>query len=413
MNAMYWSDEKDLPTWEESVELACRWMIDCSLIRTAETPLQKSVFRHKERYDDWRGVFRGEYKASTGQWDVYCPVWHGGQGVKALALAFDLLGQTDLLDAARLGAEFILRNQVTEEEDPNKGMIWAFEHGAEGVNSSAVLESLEGLFTLADVTGEALYTGSAIAALRWLQRTMFLPEEGLVVDDYLPEKGPFVHDRVDTQMYPQPGRPLLDDGVFFTGGKRANDQSLIRTGLAIADRLLAEEDPSGNWVRIRPARPDTGMIHPRHAYWWGRPMWMAYRVTGEKKYLECCQRSAEWYLQAMRTDGGMFRNTDPSFNTPCFGQATSGIACAALLWIDLVREFGEERWIEPIQRALGFCRSMQFTRAEDENLQGAILEKVLPPDGADGTPWYLRDVGTFFYVQAVCRALKDLPGVFE
>ena len=52
---------------------------------------------------------------------------------------------------------------------------------------------------------------------------------------------------------------------------------------------------------------------------------------------------------------------------------------------------------------------MQFTDAADENLQGAILEKVVHPNGSDAPPWYLRDIGTFFYVQAASRALYERP----
>jgi len=66
-------------------------------------------------------------------------------------------------------------------------------------------------------------------------------------------------------------------------------------------------------------------------------------------------------------------------------------------------------WKDAIRRALGFCRSVRFTQARDENLQGGILEKVLPPNGSDEPPWYLREIGTFFYVQAVCRVLGDRP----
>ena len=50
---------------------------------------------------------------------------------------------------------------------------------------------------------------------------------------------------------------------------------------------------------------------------------------------------------------------------------------------------------------------MQFTKVADPNLKGAILEKVLKPDGTDRLPYYVRDLGTIFYVQALALALKD------
>jgi hypothetical protein len=113
----------------------------------------------------------------------------------------------------------------------------------------------------------------------------------------------------------------------------------------------------------------------------------------------------------MRLDGGMFRDTGPEFRTPSFGHATSGIACAASMWCDLIREYGDTEWREPLRRALRFCYSMQFADVRDQNLRGAVLEKVMPPNRSDAPPWYLRDVGTFFYIQAVCKALRDAPGV--
>ena len=409
----YWNDTGQEPQgglegWKESVDLACRWMIDRSMIKTKDPGLVDSVFPHTADYSDWRGAFKGEYHAATEQWDIFCPVWHCGQGVKALALAHEATGNNEYLDAARQGADFILRHQVTDATSDDLGLLLAYEGGSKGVNTSAILESLDGLFVLADTTGERQYSDAAVSALRWVQRRMFLPDEGLFRDDYDPRRGVVQRPGwMGGDLFPQPGRPLLDDGVFIIGGNLADDDSLKQVASRTADRLLQDEDPPGNWKSYPPAHPVTGIIHPRHAYWWGRPMWMVYKETGDTRYLDCCHRSAEWYVNAMRSDGGLFRNTGPGFKTPSFGHATSGIACASILWMDLIREFGETAWREPLQRALTFCRSVQFTRAGDPDLQGAILEKVLPPDGSDRPPWYLRDVGTFFYVQAVCLAIRD------
>jgi hypothetical protein len=33
------------------------------------------------------------------------------------------------------------------------------------------------------------------------------------------------------------------------------------------------------------------------------------------------------------------------------------------------------------------------------------LEKVLPPDGTDRSPYYLRDLGTIFFVQVAAQLL--------
>jgi len=49
---------------------------------------------------------------------------------------------------------------------------------------------------------------------------------------------------------------------------------------------------------------------------------------------------------------------------------------------------------------------MQFTNPEDPNLKGAILEKVLPPDGTDRSPYHIRDLGTIFFIQAASLYLQ-------
>ena len=410
----YWGHQRalghDLQSWQDSVRLACRWMIDRSLITTVRPDFVESTFEHLDKFADWRGAFRGEYAASTRKWDAFCPAWHGGQAVKALALAYSVLGEDSYLEAARAGADFILRHQITDPSDPDFGLILAYEAGSDGINTSAILESLGGLFTLSEVSGEARYAEAALAALRWTKARMFLPDEGLFLDDFdVAHRTARPARWMSSERFPQPARPLLDDGAFLVGYELSGDGSLRDVALRTADRLLADEAPEGNWQSYPPADPVTGTIHPRHAYWWGRPMWMVHRATGDARYLDCCRRSARWYVHAMRTDGGLFRNTGPGFITPSFGHAMSGIACAAILWSDLVREYGDTEWREPIRRALNFCRSLQFVHAADENLQGAILEKALPPDGTDAPQWYLRDIGTFFYVQAVCGVLRDIP----
>ena len=36
-------------------------------------------------------------------------------------------------------------------------------------------------------------------------------------------------------------------------------------------------------------------------------------------------------------------------------------------------------------------------------LEGAFLEQVLPPNGTDRSPYFVRDIATTFVIQAACR----------
>ena len=401
-----------LEDWRESVRLACRWVVERSLIRTPEGDFGGAGFAHRGRYADWRGAFRGEYDAAAKTWDVFCPIWHGGQGVKALAMAHAALGDEALLEAARYAADFILRHQITDEADADCGLILAYEDAR--INTTAVLECLDGLFTLSEVTGEGRFADAAVAALRWVARKAFKPDEGRFWEEYDRDARAYVAPYVNPETKRlKEGAPMLDDGVFVKGWRLTGDRALLDVAVRTADRLLADEDPPGNWAIYPPANPNTRVLHPRNGYWWGRPMWMVHRATGDGRYLDGCRRTAAWYAGAMRLDGGMFRDTGPGFRTPSFGQATSGISCAAILWAELTREYGDAEWRDGIRRALGYGYSVQFDRAGDANLAGAVLEKVVHPAGSDAPPWYLRDIGTFFYIQAVCTVLRDLPELLD
>ena len=203
----------------------------------------------------------------------------------------------------------------------------------------------------------------------------------------------------------KPGRPLADDAVFLTAAKRTGNERYRRIFFTTVDRLLKEEEPAGNWINFAPCKAKTGSIHPRHAYWWGYPMLSAYKESGDRKYLACAIRAGEWYLGAMRKDGGLFRGTYRDFGTDSFGHATSGIACAVKMWLNLWREKPEERWLEASAKALSFCMKMQFRDVQDPNLKGAVLELVEPPDGTDRSPYRLRDLATIFFAQAATSVL--------
>ena len=136
----------------------------------------------------------------------------------------------------------------------------------------------------------------------------------------------------------------------------------------------------------------------------------AFRDSHDPRYLACARRAGEWYQNALRLDGGLFRGTRRDFKTDSFGHATSGIACAALLWEELWKETHDETWLDSIRTGLYFCLMMQFRDVHDPNLQGALIEAVDAPNGSDVSPYYLRDLSTIFFVQAVARLLTgEIP----
>ena len=398
----------DREEWGESLALACRWLTDVAMNRTDTVPPEVNRFGYD--FASWQGAML-EYRARTDTWLAFGPHWHTGQAVKAFVLAHHILGDQHLIDSARLGADFILRERIRDPDDPDFGALLAYEGGDPGnliAQTSGMMEALDGLILLAEHTGDERYWDAAIAALEWIQRRAVVAGDGLMIDDFhLRTREVIPAPRARAAGVP--GRPLLDDGVFLKGFPRTGRAAFRETFLAVADRLLREERPPGNWIRFGPCNEEKGTIHPRHAYWWGRPLIMAWQETGDARFLECAVRCGHWYRQAQRVDGGLFRGTRIDFRTDSFGHAVSGILCAAILWQDLIAVGHGDCFREPLQLALDHARASQFVKTTNPNLHGAILEKVLPPDGTDRQPYEIRDLGTIFYVQALAMALASGP----
>lgn len=379
--------------------MGCYWITDIAQVKK-DIPEGNYLLRHKHTF--WKGSI-AEYNASLKRWEYLCPVWHTGQALKALCLAYPFLKEEKLLIGANLCAEFIAKNRIRDKNDDDYGLILAYEDEPDMVGTSAILESLDGLLHFAELTGEKIWNEMVIDAVRWVVKKAYIGG-GIFYDVYDPKEKRVVPYKYSKEYE---GRPLLDDGIFYKVYKLTNDVKLLEIFLETADRLLKDEDPPGNWIMYGPCNKHRGNIHPRHAYWWGYPMYYAYEETKENKYLECLVRAGEWYARAQRRDGGLFRATFTDFSTTSFGHASSGIACAMIIWLEIEEITGMGKYNKNIDLALEYLLKMQFLNPNDPNLKGAILEKVLEPDGTDKLPYYVRDLGTIFFIQALTKYLKN------
>lgn len=397
---------------QSRAELAAEWLTGIAQVQTVK--LQAKEKHIGFPYADWRGAIRGEYRVSTGQWGFFCPYWHSSQAVKAMVQLSRVSADPRWLESARAAGEFLLRHRISDPASPDYGLLLAYEDAPSAVNTSAILESIDGLFLLSDETGEAGYEDAAIAALRWVARRVYRKGEGVFHDLYDPvaqrlcalsEYVEVSHSDYCVATAVEKPRPLLDDAVFLKGYQRTGDALFRRIALETAETLLRTERPAGNWITYAPCDEKQGLFHPRHAYWWGSPMIEVWKETGDDKFLQAALRSADWYKKALRRDGGLIRNTATDYNTDSFGHATSGSACAAIFFLRLAAECGDDRHLALARKTLAYGMDMQFLTPQDANLKGAILEKILPPDGTDGSPFHIRDLGTIFFIQAAAQAL--------
>lgn len=107
---------------EQAAEMACSWLTDIAQVQTEQLTVEEDKVGHG--YASWKGAIRGEYSAAERHWWFFCPVWHTGQAVKALVLAYQRFHNDKYLQAARLGAAFIYDKQIWDETDPDFGLIW-------------------------------------------------------------------------------------------------------------------------------------------------------------------------------------------------------------------------------------------------------------------------------------------------
>ncbi len=93
----------------------------------------------------------------------------------------------------------------------------------------------------------------------------------------------------------------------------------------------------------------------------------------------------EWYLHVARDEADPFhvglRASQPV--------DTSGVACAAILWMDLFQETKEDRWMSATRRALRYCLSVQFREVQDANLKGAFVESGAAAQRTDRSPFFV------------------------
>jgi hypothetical protein len=213
-----------------------------------------TIFHHP--HETWKGTFR-EYDPASREWQFFAPVWHTGQAVKALVLANRLCPEPRWMASARMGVEFISRNQVMKGED--RGLILSYEaKPGELVRVPGNMECQEGLIAFSEATGEEQWWQVALDSLDWLLRRAYLPDEARIRNVYDPAKRAFMPYRLTPSS--NGGKPTIDGGSIFDAYRKTGEQHFLDTALAMADRLLADEAPRATGHAMAPPSPSCALI---------------------------------------------------------------------------------------------------------------------------------------------------------
>ena len=88
----------------------------------------------------------------------------------------------------------------------------------------------------------------------------------------------------DARLWPQFEALFTADpaalALIDARGREWTRAELHQRALAMADRLLREEGPTGTWLRFPPWPPELGRVHGRKSWWWGWPLLAAVLHTG-------------------------------------------------------------------------------------------------------------------------------------
>lgn len=388
----------------DAVRQACDWLTDIAQVKTDALP-DDAQDSQGYGYPSWRGAIRSEYSVAQGKWDFFGPIWHTGQAVKALLMACEHFGEEKYKQAAQAGADFIIDKQIWDQVDPDHGLILAYEDYPDKVNTAGILKCMDGLMILAGRDGDEQLWRRIIAAGRFIIDKMYMPEAGLIRGVYDPACHSWAPN-IFRSKHDSGGRPLIDDAVLIKIYEKTGEQEFLDIHERISQTLVADQNPPGNWIDYGPCNATVGSFHPLQTYWWGLPLLESYRHTGRDEFRQTAIASGDFCLRSLRADGGWIRGLYLDNNTDCFGHATSGAACAAILLLTLFQETHDDKWLPAADKAISFCLNVQFTDPNDSNLKGAILEKVLPPDGTDRSPYYIRDLGTIFFIIAALKHLR-------
>jgi hypothetical protein len=153
-----------------------------------------------------------------------------------------------------------------------------------------------------------------------------------------------------------------------------------------------------------------GNIHARQSYWWGLPLFDAYREFGDDAFLQAGIRAAKWYARHQNTDGGMYYYVNRAGRGGSFNLCTSGCAAGIILWLEAMKHGCDFR--NEIELAMKYILRAQFKEeVDDPNARGGFFEKLSEPDGSLAPGFEMRDIAATFSILAMEKslALFDSP----
>lgn len=355
---------------------------------------------------DSEGKSRCDYNMIEGKWYPYEVPWHTGQAVLALLQAYKVTGNQDYLASAKKGGDYWASLEI-KDHPKLKGMVNAIHGDALGDDFlvfATVSDGTPGIYELSRVTGDKKYARVATNAASWMLANMYYPEKGVCYDnidaktgEVLKEFSPFWNkmDKKDQQLInvsrPNTEGYLFKDAFEFSGEKKFKDAYIN-----LCNSLIEKQGPEGVWMQFMPNFADVHSFHPRFSLWYAESLIEAFKLTGDRKYLESAAKTARTFAKAQQKDGTIFYDNYTNGRAPDKGSVTgSATSLAGIVWIGLAKE-GYKEFDQNIERSAEWVINNRYGQEHpDVNLRGAIIETRIR--FRKGKVWLTnRDIGTSF-----------------
>jgi uncharacterized protein YyaL (SSP411 family) len=355
---------------------------------------------------DSEGKSRCDYNMIEGKWYPYEVPWHTGQAVLALLQAYKATGNQDYLASAKKGGDYWASLEI-KDHPKLKGMVNAIHGDALGddfIVFATVSDGTPGIYELSRVTGDKKYARVATNAASWMLANMYYPEKGVCYDnidaktgEVLKEYSPFWKkmDKKEQSLInvsrPNTEGYLFKEAFEFSGEKKFKDAYIN-----LCNSLIEKQGPEGVWMQFMPNFADVHSFHPRFSLWYAESLIEAFKLTGDRKYLEAAAKTARTFAKAQQKDGTIFYDNYTNGRAPDKGSVTgSATSLAGIVWIGLAKE-GYKEFDQNIERSAEWVINNRYGQEHpDVNLRGAIIETRIR--FKKGKVWLTnRDIGTSF-----------------
>lgn len=355
---------------------------------------------------DSEGKSRCDYNMTEGKWYAYEVPWHTGQAVLALLQAYKATGNQEYLASAKKGGDYWASLEI-KDHPKLKGMVNAIHGDALGddfIVFATVSDGTPGIYELSRVTGDKKYARVATNAASWMLANMYYPEKGVCYDnidaktgEVLKEYSPFwkQKDKKEQKLF-DVSRPNTEGYLFKEAFEFSGDKKFKDAYINLCNSLIEKQGAEGVWMQFMPNFADVHSFHPRFSLWYAESLIEAFKLTGDRKYLEAAAKTARTFAKAQQKDGTIFYDNYTNGRAPDKGSVTgSATSLAGIVWIGLAKE-GYKEFDQNIERSAQWVINNRYGQEHpDVNLRGAVIETRIR--FRKGKVWLTnRDIGTSF-----------------